>query len=87
MALPHARCGRRRGVEGDVHLRVEVRYALQRPLATVVIGAQSVIAGILGMNFKAPLFESGATGFWGSLVAMGVFAVVALVVARLKKWM
>ena len=54
---------------------------------TVLLGTLAVVAGVLGMNFKAPLFESGAIGFWGSLVAMGVFAIVALVLARLKKWM
>lgn len=54
---------------------------------TVLLGTLAVVAGALGMNFKAPLFESGAAGFRGSLAAMGVFAIVALVVARLKRWM
>ena len=54
---------------------------------TVLLGTLAVVAGALGMNFKAPLFDSGAIGFWGSLVAMGVFAIIAVVVARLKKWM
>ena len=31
---------------------------------TVLLGTLAVIAGAMGMNFKAPLFDSGATGFW-----------------------
>ena len=54
---------------------------------TVLLGTLAVVAGVLGMNFKAPLFDSGANGFWISLAAMGTFAIVSLVIARLMKWM
>ncbi|MDQ2701648.1 MAG: CorA family divalent cation transporter [Pseudomonadota bacterium] len=54
---------------------------------TVLLGTLAVVAGVLGMNFKAPLFDSGASGFWTALAAMGAFAAVAVVIARLKKWM
>lgn len=54
---------------------------------TVLLGTLAVVAGILGMNFKAPLFESGATGLWATLALMGAFAIGATLVARLKKWM
>jgi Mg2+ and Co2+ transporter CorA len=54
---------------------------------TVLLGTLAVVAGVLGMNFKAPLFESGASGFWVALAGMGVFAVVATLLARWRKWM
>lgn len=54
---------------------------------TVLLGTLAVVAGVLGMNFKAPLFDSGAAGFWLSLAAMGAFAIAALLIARLKKWL
>jgi Mg2+ and Co2+ transporter CorA len=54
---------------------------------TVLLGTLAVVAGVLGMNFKAPLFESGATGLWVTLAVMGVFVVAAMLLARLKKWM
>lgn len=54
---------------------------------TVLLGTLAVVAGALGMNFKAPLFDTGASGFWISIAAMGAFSIVALVIARLMKWM
>src|SRR5688500_17432880 len=32
--------------------------------ATVMIGCQTVIAGMLGMNFNAPFFDTASLGFW-----------------------
>jgi Mg2+ and Co2+ transporter CorA len=54
---------------------------------TVLLGTLAVAAGVLGMNFKAPLFESGGTGFWLSLALMGGFAIVAIVLAHFRKWL
>jgi Mg2+ and Co2+ transporter CorA len=54
---------------------------------TVLLGTLAVAAGVLGMNFNAPLFASGARGFWTTLAVMGVFAIGAMLLARLKKWM
>ena len=54
---------------------------------TVLLGTLAVAAGALGMNFKAPLFDTGASGFWTSIAAMVGFSLVALVIARLMKWM
>lgn len=40
---------------------------------TVALGTLSVVAGVLGMNFDAPLFDTGARGFWITVAAMTVF--------------
>ncbi len=48
--------------------------------ATVVIGCQTVIAGILGMNFEAPFFKSAGVGFWAAVAAMALVGVVAFFV-------
>lgn len=54
---------------------------------TVLLGTLAVAAGVLGMNFNAPLFEAGARGFWFTLMAMGVFTVGAVALARWRKWL
>lgn len=53
---------------------------------TVLLGSLAVVAGVLGMNFKAQLFDSGATGFWTVVAAMGVAVLAALWVARHRGW-
>lgn len=53
--------------------------------ATVVIGAQAVIAGTLGMNFKAGLFDS-PWGFWVALCGMTFVTVLAVWWGRRKNW-
>ncbi|MEP6634150.1 MAG: CorA family divalent cation transporter [Luteimonas sp.] len=52
---------------------------------TVVIGFLAVIAGILGMNFEAPLFKL-SYGFEYALGAMCVLAIAAFVTGKRKKW-
>jgi len=54
---------------------------------TVLLGTLAVIAGAMGMNFKAPLFDTGAQGFWVTVAAMGLLALVAILLARWRKWM
>ena len=54
---------------------------------TVLLGTLAVVAGAMGMNFKAPLFDTGKTGFWVTVGLMGLVTVVATVVARWRKWM
>ena len=54
-------------------------------IASVVILPSSLIAGILGMNFHPPFFDS-ANLFW---VAVGVMAMLiggALIAARRMRW-
>jgi magnesium transporter len=49
-------------------------------VVTVVLGSLAVTAGVLGMNFKAEVFESGDTGFWWAIGGMLAFAVLAIAV-------
>jgi Mg2+ and Co2+ transporter CorA len=53
---------------------------------TVLLGTLAVLAGLLGMNFQAPFFDSGARGFWTAVLGMGVVAVLAVGVARWRRW-
>lgn len=53
---------------------------------TVLLGSLAVMAGVLGMNFQMPLFESGMRGFWIAIGAMAGIAVVATAVARWRRW-
>lgn len=54
---------------------------------TVLLGTLGVVAGAMGMNFKTPLFDSGAAGFWITIGAMALIAVVATLLARWRDWM
>ena len=53
---------------------------------TVLLGSLAVVAGVLGMNFKASLFETGATGFWAVVAGMACVVAAALWLARRKRW-
>lgn len=53
---------------------------------TVLLGTLSVVAGTLGMNFAAPFFDTGGRGFWIAFAGMALVAVVAIVVARWRRW-
>lgn len=53
---------------------------------TVMLGSLAVVAGVLGMNFQAALFKTGSTGFWVTVGAMTGFALLAMIVARLRGW-
>jgi Mg2+ and Co2+ transporter CorA len=53
---------------------------------TVLLGTLAVIAGAMGMNFKAPLFDTGAGGFWITVAAMALIALLATLFARWRKW-
>ncbi|KGM52220.1 hypothetical protein N792_07835 [Lysobacter concretionis Ko07 = DSM 16239] len=54
--------------------------------ATVIIGCQTVIAGALGMNFKASLFETASFGFWAAIAVMVGITMVAAWIGKRKKW-
>jgi Mg2+ and Co2+ transporter CorA len=54
-------------------------------LASVLILPGSLIAGILGMNFKLGFFEN-ASYFWVALAGMAGIAALTLAVARLRDW-
>jgi len=53
---------------------------------TVLLGSLAVMAGVLGMNFQVPLFDSGMRGFWTAIGAMAGIAVVATGIARWRHW-
>ena len=53
---------------------------------TVLIGTLAVVAGVLGMNFPAPFFDSGARGFWIAVGTMAGIAVAGLGLARWRRW-
>lgn len=52
---------------------------------TLITGSLGVIAGVLGMNYKAPFFES-QNGFLVTIVGMIFVAFGLTVLARLKRW-
>lgn len=54
--------------------------------ATVVIGCQTVIAGVLGMNFDAPFFDTAAFGFWLAVGAMLAVTAFAVLLGKRRKW-
>lgn len=54
-------------------------------LASVLILPGTLIAGVMGMNFKLGVFETAAY-FWLVLVAMLVVALVTLAIARMRDW-
>lgn len=54
---------------------------------TVLLGSLSVLAGVLGMNFEAPIFDSGARGFFATIGLMGLVVITAVVVAKWRHWL
>lgn len=54
--------------------------------ATVVIGSFAAVAGLLGMNFKMPFFETGTKGFLSVVVVLLLASGAALWVARRRDW-
>lgn len=54
--------------------------------ATVLIGTLAVIAGVLGMNFDAALFDTGSRGFWMTIGGMATIVVAAVILARTRGW-
>ena len=54
-------------------------------LVTVILLPASVLAGIMGMNFKLGFFDL-AWMFWAVIAAMLGIAVLVLSVARSRRW-
>jgi Mg2+ and Co2+ transporter CorA len=52
-------------------------------VVTVAMGLAATVAGVLGMNFQAPLFDSGERGFY---LAAGAIAAVLLVSGAWAVW-
>jgi Mg2+ and Co2+ transporter CorA len=53
---------------------------------TVLLGSLAVIAGMLGMNFRAGIFDTGSEGFWTAVGLMALVVLVALLIARWRGW-
>jgi len=52
---------------------------------TLLTGSIAVIAGIMGMNFKADIFDA-PNGFWVTVVGLLVMAIGLTVFARYRRW-
>jgi magnesium transporter len=55
-------------------------------LASVILLPSVVLAGIMGMNFRVPIFDEPNL-FWVVIAAMILMAVATLLVARLRGWL
>lgn len=53
---------------------------------TLLVGGLGAIAGIWGMNFEVEYFKSGETGFWLTIGAMGLLAVILTIAAKFTRW-
>ena len=53
---------------------------------TMVLGAVGALAGVLGMNFETPYFQTGPVGFWTVIALMGALIAGAIVLARRNDW-
>jgi Mg2+ and Co2+ transporter CorA len=53
---------------------------------TVLLGSLSVLAGVLGMNFEAPIFHSGSRGFFATIGLMSLVVITAVVMAKRRHW-
>jgi Mg2+ and Co2+ transporter CorA len=54
-------------------------------LVSVLILPGTLLAGVMGMNFKLGLFTDDVY-FWVVIAAMVLVAIVTLVVARMRDW-
>ncbi len=54
--------------------------------ATVIFGSLSVVVGAFGMNFAASFFQ-GESGFWWTLLGMGILVLSLIIIAKLKNWL
>lgn len=74
----------------DIHMgraAQEANEVMKRlTLLSAVLLPAVVLAGVMGMNFKLPLFED-ATNFWWVVGTMVVFGVSLLGVARWRAWL
>lgn len=53
---------------------------------TAIIGFCAAIAGLMGMNFKADVFESGNAGFYAVTGGLTLLALISLAFARWRDW-
>jgi magnesium transporter len=53
---------------------------------TLTVGGLGVIAGVFGMNFEVGFFKSAESGFWMTIGAMAILAVITASVAYYRRW-
>jgi Mg2+ and Co2+ transporter CorA len=53
---------------------------------TVIIGTTAAVAGLFGMNFNPPFFQSGSAGFFAVTIGLFVVGTVAWIVGRRRRW-
>jgi Mg2+ and Co2+ transporter CorA len=53
---------------------------------TVLMGSLALIAGVLGMNFQLPLFETGVNGFLVVTGSMIVLSAISVGIAMKRSW-
>ena len=66
-------------------LRVVEQVSAHRLLASVLLLPGALLAGVMGMNFKVPLFEHTYL-FWVVIGLIVGIALVTVVVAKLRRW-
>jgi len=68
------------------HASHKMNNAMRRlTFVTLVVGASSVIAGTLGMNFKEDFFDS-PNGFWIAIGGMILIGIILTAVASYRRW-
>lgn len=55
-------------------------------VTTVITGMVAGLAGIFGMNFKIPFFESGSPGFYTVVGAMALLAIGLVALGLWRRW-
>lgn len=53
---------------------------------TLIVGGLGAIAGVWGMNFEVHYFKFAETGFWMTMLGMGVFVVVSVILGKILRW-
>jgi len=53
---------------------------------TLIVGGLGAIAGVWGMNFEVEYFKAAETGFWMTMIAMGLYILSAMVIGKILRW-
>ncbi len=53
---------------------------------TLMVGGLGAIAGVWGMNFEVSYFKAAETGFWLTMLTMGLFVLGAIILGKFLRW-
>ena len=53
---------------------------------TVIIGTTAAVAGLFGMNFDPPFFQTGSAGFFAVTLGLLIVGLAAWIVGRRRRW-